>query len=155
VNRDPAVTSRIMSAIHTRDTMPEMLLRRELHRRGLRYRVRTGIFGHPDIVFPTPKLVVFVDGDYWHGNTWRIRGAKSLEEYLSGHANSDFWLKKIRTNIARDKSVTEQLTAAGWTVIRLWESQIVADLTSQADQIERHARDRYAGLASASTWGVA
>lgn len=142
-----------MSAIRNRDTKPEMLLRSELHRRGLRYRVRTHILGHPDIVFPTPKLVVFVDGDYWHGNTWRLRGAKSLEEYLSGRANSDFWLKKIRSNIARDETVTEQLTSAGWTVMRVWESQIVADVTSQADQIEHHARDRYA--ASASAWSVA
>lgn len=147
MTRDPAVTSRIMSAIHNRDTRPEMLLRRELHRRGLRYRVRTRLLGHPDLVFPSSRVVVFVDGDYWHGNTWRLRGAASLEAYLDGRANSDFWREKIQSNIARDQIVSYQLATQGWTVLRIWESQINVDLTRYADQVEREVRERRVGLA--------
>jgi DNA mismatch endonuclease (patch repair protein) len=129
-----------MSAIANRDTKPEMALRRELHRRGLRYRVRTRLVGHPDLVFPTAKIAVFVDGDYWHGNTWRLRGADSLEHYLSTRANGEFWLEKIRRNMTRDEQVTEQLIADGWTVVRLWESEILADPRCCADRVERLVR---------------
>jgi DNA mismatch endonuclease (patch repair protein) len=140
MTRDPAVTSRIMGAIGNRDTKPEMLLRRELHRRGLRYRVRTSVFGHPDLVFSKAQVAVFVDGDYWHGNTWRLRGAGSLESYLAGRSNSAFWLKKIRTNIARDEDVSQRLTSEGWIVFRVWESDVIANPMICADQVERRVR---------------
>lgn len=153
MTRDPAVTSRIMSAIGNRDTKPEMALRRELHRRGLRYRVRTRVVGHPDLVFPAPKIAVFVDGDYWHGNTWRLRGADSLEHYLSTRANGEFWLEKIRRNMTRDEQVTQQLTANGWTVVRLWESEILADPGPCADRVERQVRGNR--LAVAANGGAA
>jgi DNA mismatch endonuclease, patch repair protein len=129
-----------MSAISNRDTKPELMLRSELHRRGLRYRVRSRLFGNPDLVFPTAKIAVFVDGDYWHGNTWRLRGADSLEDYLSKRANGEFWLEKIRRNMARDETVTRQLSASGWTVIRLWESQILGDLTGCAERLAQQVR---------------
>jgi DNA mismatch endonuclease, patch repair protein len=144
VSRDPAVTSRIMRAIRNRDTKPEMTLRRELHRRGLRYRVRSRVLGHPDIVFPTTKVAVFVDGDYWHGNTWRLRSAPSLEDYFASRANSSFWLNKIRANIARDEHVTRILSLAGWDVIRVWESDLVVDAIACADHVERRVRFRAA-----------
>jgi DNA mismatch endonuclease (patch repair protein) len=136
-----------MSAIGNRDTKPEMLLRRELHSRGMRYRVRTAVLGHPDLVFPRPRVAVFVDGDYWHGNTWRLRGSGSLEEYLAGRANGAFWLEKIRANIARDEDVSQRLTSDGWIVVRLWESDVLADPLACADQVERRVQeclDRFA-----------
>jgi DNA mismatch endonuclease (patch repair protein) len=140
MTRDPAVTSRIMAAIPNRDTGPEMLLRRELHRRGLRYRVRSQVTGRPDLVFPARRIAVFVDGDYWHGNTWRLRGAESPEEYFAGRANSAFWTEKIRANLERDSTVNQQLTAEGWQVVRVWESDIVADVAACASDIERTVR---------------
>jgi DNA mismatch endonuclease (patch repair protein) len=144
MTRDPAVTSRIMRTIRNHNTKPELTLRRELHRRGLRYRVQTRVLGRPDLVFPTPKVAVFVDGDYWHGNTWRIRGAESLESYFVARANSSFWLEKIRANIARDKHVTHRLRSEGWDVIRVWESDLAADPLACANHVERRVRMRTA-----------
>ena len=140
MSRDPAVTSRIMSAVRNRDTEPELILRRELHRRGLRYRVRTRLLGRPDIVFTRAKTTVFVDGDYWHGNTWRLRGAPSFEDYYGRGDNGAFWLEKIRRNMERDVTVAISLQRQGWQVVRLWESDVLADLPGCADMIERLVR---------------
>ena len=99
-HRDPAVTSRIMAAVKGRDTVPEIRLRRELHRRGLRYRLRSKLPGKPDLVFSRARVAVFVDGDMWHGRGWRERGFSSMEEQFAGHRNPDFWIAKIRRNVS-------------------------------------------------------
>ncbi len=140
MTRDPLVTSRIMGAIKNRNTGPELVLRYELHRRGLRYRLRSRLTGHPDLVFPRSRVVVFVDGDYWHGNTWLLRGATSFEAYCAGRANSEFWRAKITGNIRRDAEVTQALEERGWTVVRLWESDILKDLTAAAVRVETAVR---------------
>lgn len=136
MTRDPAVTSRIMSAVKSRDTSPELRLRHELHARGLRYRLRSTLTGHPDLVFIAARVAVFVDGDYWHGNTWRLRGAASLEDYFAGRANSEFWLNKILGNVHRDDLVTTALREQGWSVVRVWESDINRDLETAANSVE-------------------
>lgn len=125
--RDPTVTHRIMSAIPSKNTEPELMLRRALWKENLRYRVNyKKLPGKPDIVFTKYHLVVFCDGDYWHGHNWAIRGLNSLEEELAGY--TDFWRTKILRNIARDEEVNQALRTLGWTVIRLWESDIRSDL---------------------------
>jgi DNA mismatch endonuclease, patch repair protein len=129
-----------MSAIRSRDTGPELLLRRALHRRGLRYRLRYPLPGRPDLVFPTARLAVFVDGDFWHGNTWRLRGASSPEEYYASMANAEFWRAKIGKNIERDQTVNHRLQGDGWRVVRVWESDLRDDLEQFADMIERVVR---------------
>jgi DNA mismatch endonuclease, patch repair protein len=139
--RDPATTSRIMRAVRSRDTGPELVLRRALHKRGLRYRLRYPLPGRPDLVFPTARLAVFVDGDFWHGNTWRLRGAASLEEYFAAMTNAAFWQAKIRKNIERDHTVNRRLQQDGWRVLRLWESDLHASLEESIDMIERVVRD--------------
>lgn len=139
--RTPEVTHKIMSAIKPKNTKPEMLLRKALWRKGLRYRVNvTKMPGRPDIVFTKVKIVVFCDGDFWHGHNWAIRGIPSLEEELSGY--SEFWRNKILSNIKRDKETTEKLTNAGWLVLRFWESEIIADVNRCADIVERGRRER-------------
>jgi DNA mismatch endonuclease, patch repair protein len=138
--RDPATTSRIMSAIRSRDTGPELLLRRALHRRGLRYRLRYRLPGQPDLVFPTARLAVFVDGDFWHGNTWRLRGASSPEEYYASMTNAKFWQAKISRNIERDQTVNRRLQEDGWRVMRIWESDLRDGLEQSAEMIERVVR---------------
>jgi len=121
--RDPETTHKIMSAIHSKDTRPELALRRALWRRGLRYRVAMKTLpGKPDIVFTKAKIVVFCDGDYWHGHNWALRGIPSLEEELAGY--SEYWQKKIRRNMERDKKNTAKLESDGWLVLRFWESEI-------------------------------
>ena len=108
--RDPATTSQIMSAVRSRDTHPELLLRKALHKRGLRYRVAPRhLVGKPDIVFITARIAVFVDGDFWHGNAWRLRHATSNEHLVARWRNSEFWRNKIVGNVARDARVTRDL----------------------------------------------
>ena len=113
-----------------------MLLRKALWSKNYRYRVHyKKLPGKPDVVFTKAKVAVFCDGDFWHGHNWALRGLSSLEEELSGY--SEFWKEKILRNIQRDARVTEQLRADGWTVIRLWESDIKKALESCIQQVEQ------------------
>ncbi|HEX7901395.1 MAG TPA: very short patch repair endonuclease, partial [Planctomycetota bacterium] len=78
--RKAAVTSRIMSAVRSRDTVPELLLGKALRRLKLRFeRCAADVPGTPDLVFRARGVAVFVDGDFWHGNSWRLRGCADLE----------------------------------------------------------------------------
>ena len=127
--REPEVTHKIMSSIPSKDTRPELALRKALWQDGYRYRVNVKkLPGKPDIVFGPAKVVVFCDGDFWHGHNWVLRGIPSLEEELAGY--SQFWKDKITRIIERDQRVTMQLEEMGWTVIRIWESEIKKDLSS-------------------------
>jgi DNA mismatch endonuclease (patch repair protein) len=131
--RDPKITSKIMSAIKSKDTKPEMIIRKSLWSKGYRYRVHYKISGKPDIVFVGKKIAIFIDGDFWHGNNWKIRGLSSFEEELENY--SDFWKEKILKNKARDKRVSEELQAKGWKVLRYWESDIKKDSEAIVDDI--------------------
>lgn len=118
-------TSAIMRRVRGRDTAPELLLRRALHARGLRYRVCVAdLPGKPDIVFAARRLAVFVDGDYWHGGQWETRGLRQLEQQFARTKDPAYWLRKIRRTMARDCAATAALLAAGWTVLRFWESDV-------------------------------
>jgi DNA mismatch endonuclease (patch repair protein) len=117
-----------------------MLLRRELHRRGMRYRLRSKLIGKPDIVFPTARVAVFVDGDMWHGHGWRERGFSSMEEQFKNHRDPNFWIAKIRRNVERDREVTAALEAGGWTVVRVLESAVRRDTSKAADVVEAAVR---------------
>ncbi len=135
MSRPKEKTSRIMSAIKSENTRPELLLRKEIWRRGLRYKVNEKtIVGKPDIVFTRAKLAVFCDGDFWHGNNWAIRGLNSLEDELRSY--SPFWREKILNNIERDKNVNNELIRSGWTVLRFWASDIEKNVQICADIIQ-------------------
>jgi DNA mismatch endonuclease (patch repair protein) len=129
-----------MATVKGRDTVPELRLRSELHRRGLRYRLRSKLPGKPDVLFPRARVAVFVDGDMWHGHGWQGRGFFSMEEQFANHRNPDFWIAKIRRNVARDQEVSLQLEALGWTVVRVLESEVRRDVTSAADRVEAVVR---------------
>lgn len=127
MSRDSAVTHKIMSSIPSKGTKPEIMLRKALWRENLRYRVNYSTLpGKPDIVFIKARVVVFCDGDFWHGHNWAIRGMKDLQEELSGY--SEYWCNKILRNIERDEENNKSLKALGWTVVRIWESDIKSDL---------------------------
>lgn len=135
MSRNAETTHKIMSSIKSKDTRPEKALRRELWRRGLRYRKNVKkLPGKPDLVFTKAKIAVFCDGDFWHGHNWAIRGYGSLENELKRY--SDSWAKKIRNNIARDNKNSKTLKDMGWTVIRVWESDIKKDVKKCGDIIE-------------------
>jgi DNA mismatch endonuclease (patch repair protein) len=129
-----------MAAVRGQDTVPELRLRSELHRRGLRYQLHSKLLGKPDLVFPRARVAVFVDGDMWHGHGWQERGFSSMEEQFANHRNPDFWIAKIRRNVARDQEVNQQLEALGWTVVRVLESEVRRDITSAADRVETVVR---------------
>jgi DNA mismatch endonuclease, patch repair protein len=134
--RDCAVTSRIMKRIPSKNTRPEILLRKELFSRGLRYRVNVrGLPGRPDIVFPRVRLALFVDGDFWHGREWRTRGYKELKDAFKN--NVEYWVSKIDGNIKRDRRNTRHLRKIGFTVLRIWASQIEKNVSSAADRVEK------------------
>ncbi|HYC91168.1 MAG TPA: very short patch repair endonuclease [Thermoanaerobaculia bacterium] len=126
-------TSRIKQRNRSRDTKAELLLRKELWRRGLRYRLHAAdLPGKPDLVFRRARVVVFCDGDFWHGRRLRER-----QERLSRGTNAPYWTAKIAANAARDRRNTRMLRAAGWTVVRLWETDILRDLERAAGKVAR------------------
>ncbi|MDR1582353.1 MAG: very short patch repair endonuclease, partial [Prevotellaceae bacterium] len=96
----PEQRSKCMSHIRSSDTKPEVFFRKALWKWGVRYRKNVKkLFGKPDIAIKKYKLVIFIDGDFWHGNDWKERHFSSQEELLMSY--SDFWQKKIRRNIER------------------------------------------------------
>ena len=121
-----------MAAIHSKNTVPEITLRRALWAKGLRFRVQYGK-EKIDIAFPTKKVAVFVDGCFWHGcpehATWPIH-------------NADFWREKIEANRRRDRDTDNRLATAGWRVVHVWEHE---DFAVAADKIERLVRVRNSG----------
>ena len=120
----------------SKDTRPEILLRKELWKRGLRYRKNyKGVSGKPDIVFLKAKIAVFVDGKMWHGYNWD----KQKNDFKS---HREFWIPKIEQNMARDSIVNQTLTEQGWQVLRFWDFEIKKDLFTCANQIEQTYRNK-------------
>lgn len=133
--RTSEITHKIMSSIKSKDTRPEKALRKELWKRGLRYRKNVSTLpGKPDLVFIKAKIAIFCDGDFWHGHNWAIRGYGSFEEELKRY--SDSWIKKLKKNIDRDERNNRKLNEMGWTVIRIWESEIKRDVKKCGDKVE-------------------
>ncbi|MCE3556309.1 very short patch repair endonuclease [Pseudonocardia sp. RS11V-5] len=121
-----------MSRARRRDTEPEMLIRKEAHRRGLRYRVEAVIPGMPrrraDMIFTGARVAVFVDGCFWH----------SCPEHTSiPRANREWWVAKLEKNQLRDRATDAHLEALGWTVLRFWEHE---DPLVAVDAVERAVR---------------
>ncbi len=126
--RNPEITHKIMSSIHSKGTKPEIMLRKALWHENLRFRVNyKNLPGKPDIVFTKYKVAIFCDGDFWHGHNWALRGMQSLDEELEGY--SDYWKEKILRNVERDQENNCLLWALGWTVLRIWESDIKSNLS--------------------------
>ncbi len=121
--------SAIMRKVHSRDTAPEVAFRKALWAHGVRYKVcPANIAGKPDVVIPSRRLAIFIDGDFWHGGQWRRRGLAALEDQFRETKTRSYWLRKIRRNVQRDCRTTVTLQHDGWTVLRIWESQIKSDL---------------------------
>lgn len=109
---------RCMAAIRSKDTKPELIVRRFLFGRGFRYRLNhPRLPGHPDLVMRKYRTVIFVNGCFWHGH----EGCKS---YTIPKTNTNFWRKKIERNKARDKAEQQRLAEMGWHCITVWECQL-------------------------------
>ena len=125
-----------MKRIKNKGSEIELLLQKELWRRGLRYRKNVkGITGKPDIAFIGKKIAVFCDSEFWHGYDWGNR----KKDFKS---NREFWIPKIERNIRRDIEVTNELEAQGWIVIRFWGKEIKKNVSGCADEIERIWKER-------------
>ncbi len=123
-----------MKHVKNKDSEIEILLRRELWRRGLRYRKNTNkVFGHPDIAFMGKKIAVFCDSEFWHGYNWN-------EKQREIKSNRDFWIKKIERNMKRDTEVNTELENEGWIVLRFWGKEIKKNTAGCADIIEKAVR---------------
>lgn len=125
-----------MATVRSKDSKAELCLRRALHAAGLRYRLHArDVPGRPDIVIRSRRLAVFVDGDMWHGNPEEVirRGRSSLAELFP--TRTEWWVAKIERNMTRDLEVTERLESDGWTVVRLWEHDVLADPTAAARKV--------------------
>jgi DNA mismatch endonuclease (patch repair protein) len=108
--------SRVMSRIRSKNTSLEISFKKLLDKNNLRgYKMHPKMLGGPDFVFPKKKLVVFIDGDFWHGYNWKKLHKIPPRKY---------WQAKISRTIARDKEYTRQLKGVGWKVLRFWEHEV-------------------------------
>lgn len=130
----PEQRKKNMKAIRCRDSKIEIMLRKELYRRGLRYRKNCPlVYGKPDIVFLKKKVAVFCDGEFWHGYNWK-ESKKQIK------TKQTFWWPKIEKNMARDEKVNGVLVQSGWTVLRFWNKEIKTNLNDCANIIEKVVR---------------
>lgn len=125
----PEQRRRNMQAIRSKDTTIELLLRKALWERGVRYRKNyKKLIGKPDIAITKYRIAVFCDSDYWHGYDWENRNHRIK-------SNRDYWVPKIERNMKRDQEVTERLQHEGWIVLRFWEWQIRKKLSECVEDI--------------------
>lgn len=122
----PKQRSHCMSKIKGKNTKPEIILRQALWQAGCRYRLNSQLPGKPDLVFPGAKVVVFVDGCFWHS---------CADHLVLPKKNADFWRTKLKRNKERDIEVNSILSEMGWKVIRIWEHAIKKDATNAAQTV--------------------
>ena len=126
---DRAKRSFIMAAVHSKDTKPEMLVRKVVHALGYRYRLHdTKLPGRPDLVFPSRRKAIFVHGCFWHRHP-------KCKYATMPKSRVDFWERKFCANVARDRCVRRELKKMGWTVLTVWQCELEKNekLTEQLD----------------------
>jgi len=124
-----------MSKIRGKNTLPEIKLRKLLWSDGVRgYRIHYNLPGKPDIVFTKKKIAIFIDGCFWH---------KCQICFQEPETRKEFWMKKIQSNIDRDKKVNAQLKDMGWTVMRFWEHEIRKNPSLVIETIREKMPDIY------------
>ncbi|MGK9118042.1 very short patch repair endonuclease [Olivibacter jilunii] len=121
--------SKIMSKIKGRNSKPELILRKALWAKNLRFRLHDkALPGKPDIVIKKYKLAVFVDGEFWHGHDWQKLKARL-------NKNSAFWIPKIERNMQKDRMYNEQLKDMGYMVFRFWSEEVINHTDRVVNQI--------------------
>ena len=124
----PTTRSRMMSGIRSRNTRPELVIRRGLHAHGYRYRLHIKhLPGTPDLVFPSRRAVIFVHGCFWHGHDCHLFHWPSTR--------SQWWREKIETNQARDAAAVSQLSLTGWRVAHVWECALKGSQKREASEV--------------------
>lgn len=125
--------SKNMSKIKSKNTKPELLIRKLLSKKGFKYRLHYKLPGKPDIVFPASKVVIFVNGCFWHGHNCK-----------EGHipkTNTEFWSKKILNNKSRDKNNIMLLRKKGWKVIPIWECNVEKNINRKINLLKTYLNE--------------
>ena len=135
MKKTPEQISYNMRQVKNKDSAIELMLRKELWSRGLRYRKNVkAVFGKPDIAFIGKKIAVFCDSEFWHGYNWEER----KNDFKS---HQEFWIPKIERNMDSDREVTAKLESEGWTVLRFWGKEIKKNVSVCADIIQKAWED--------------
>jgi DNA mismatch endonuclease, patch repair protein len=139
--RTPQQRRRIMTAVRSTDTDPELRLRRALYAAGIRgWRCHyERVLGKPDLAWPALRVAVFVDGAFWHGHPSRHKPGRS----------GAYWDAKIARNMQRDREIVTALESVGWTVLRAWDFEIRQDLPAIVDRVTDVLRQR---AGATTTW---
>ncbi len=123
------IRSSNMRAIKGRDTSIELLLRKELFKRGLRFRINyKKLPGSPDVVFVKTKVAIFCDSEFWHGKDWERKKNRII-------CNREYWIRKIENNIKRDLDNNRSLSEMGWRVLRFWGKDIQKNMNIVVESI--------------------
>jgi DNA mismatch endonuclease, patch repair protein len=131
------VTSKMMSTVRSSGNRADVMLRKALWAKGIRYRLyKKDLAGRPDIVIVSRRTVIFVDGDFWHGRGIIENGVEAFRLTMRT-ARREWWIRKISRTIQRDRDVTRALEESGWRVMRFWESSVLADPVAAAGQVLR------------------
>ena len=121
--------SSVMARIRSKDTKPELLVRSELHKQGLRYRLhRKNLPGKPDIVFVSKRLAIFVHGCFWHSHNDCIDGRVPK-------SNTMYWESKLKRNVERDVENRQKLKDQGWRTLVVWECEVEKNLSEVVKRI--------------------
>lgn len=127
--------SNIMRHIKSKNTKPEVTLRKALWHRGIRYRkYYKKLPGTPDIAITRCKIAIFVDGDFWHAKGHTDNPGEQIR------TNKAFWVKKLKNNVERDRAVNDELTEMGWLVFHFWSSDIENDLEKHVNLIADYCK---------------
>jgi DNA mismatch endonuclease (patch repair protein) len=126
---DPKKRSEIMSRIHSKNTIGEILVRKYLHHLGFRFRLHDSkLPGKPDIVLPKYKCAVFVHGCFWHAHS-------GCKYYRDPKTNAEYWVPKIQRNVERDKQAISDLSSMGWKVEIVWECELKKDAETRLSEL--------------------
>lgn len=127
---DAATRSRIMSRIRSKNTVPEIRVRRAVHSAGFRYRLHYGdLPGNPDLVFPRYRLVVFVHGCFWHGHGCKL--------FRLPKTNVEYWARKIENNRRRDVEAIQELELRGWQAHVIWQCSLEEGIEELLKRLRR------------------
>lgn len=127
--------SKIMAAIHSKDTRPELIVRKYLHACGFRYSLHhKRLPGHPDLVLRKYRTCIFVNGCFWHGH--------DCKQFRPPHTHQDFWINKINRNRQRDKEAQKKLAKMGWHCITVWECELEKEKREQTLRSLAHTLNR-------------
>ncbi len=125
--------SKLMKKIRSKNTQSEILLRKALWHRGIRYRKNFDkLPGKPDIAITKYRIAVFVDGDFWHSRGHIDNPGEQIK------SNKPYWTKKLKRNVERDKEVNDDLLERGWIVLRFWDSDVKSYLNKCVEEIKKY-----------------